>query len=78
GETVTRASLWLSAGLLGKLEWRFWSPLSLELSVGALYPLTHPRFYFTRLSPEPSSEKIYETPRKPGIFGDLMLGLHFL
>ena len=35
GERVTRASLWLSVGLVGKLEWRFWSPLSVELSLAA-------------------------------------------
>jgi hypothetical protein len=78
GESATRASLWLSAGLLGKLEWRFWSPLSVELGLGALFPLTQPTFYFTRLSPEPSAEQIFKTPGSPGFSGDLMLGLHFL
>jgi len=77
GERVTRASLWLSVGLAGKLEWR-WSPLSVELSLGALFPLTQPNFYFTRLSPEPSAEEIFKTPRSLGFSGDLMVGLHFL
>jgi hypothetical protein len=77
GQSHTRSALWLSPGLLGKLEWRVRSPLIFALTAGAFFPLSRPEFHFTVEGEDQSRRTIQRVPEKFGLSADLTLGALF-
>jgi len=76
-DRVTRSALWLSPGLLGKLELRPRRPLFMEVAAGAFFPLSRPEFHFTHKGPPATEQLIYETPKNLGFSANLSFGVLF-
>lgn len=76
--SVTRASTWFSAGLVGKVELRLRAPLVLETSAGAVYPFMRPSFYFSVPGANPPTQAIFSTAQRLGFSADVLLSVRFL
>jgi hypothetical protein len=76
-QSLTRAALWLSPGLFGKLELRPGRPLFVDAAAGVFFPLSRPEFHFTLRDQTPPQRTIYRTPEKLGLFANFSFGVLF-